>query len=100
MKLQIEIEISDEAWKWFKTLDEDCYLEYRDPQYESLDDYRFNPQNHGSLSEESFLGRNCGGTFGCALELSTAGLLQDVDMAWHTTFELSVYGKQILNRKE
>ena len=100
MKIKIEFEISDAAFELLKRLEKVYSLEYRDPEYKSLDDYRkyktltgITPDNS---DEERFLKRNSGGTFYLMEELLGHDLVDFESKSWHQTFILSDLGKKVL----
>lgn len=93
MKLNIEIELSEAAFDLLKYIGSNGYAEYRDTKYPSLE--RFKSVGEYDMTPEQFLGRNSGGTYYLIDPLLENHLVESDDMAWHTTYRLTNFGKQI-----
>lgn len=100
MKIKIEFEISDAAFELLKRLKKEGSLEYRDPEYKSLDNYRryktltgITPDNS---DDERFLKRNSDGTLHLMEELLEHNLVDFDFGSCHQTFILSDLGKKVL----
>lgn len=98
MKLTYNFEISDAAFALLRQIFEIGSVEYRDPEFENLEQYRRNIRPDDSLTESAFLIRNFEGTFDIAMELLDRGLIEPDGMAWYSTFQVSTFGKTILEQ--
>lgn len=98
---KIEIEITEEALELLKGVDEAGYVEYRDSEFDTYDEYVYHKHTRGIIenirSEESFNSRNFGGTFLLIQELAEADLMECVDGAWHPTYTIGEWGRKILD---
>lgn len=89
-------ELSDEAFNFLVSLKDRC-AEYRDSEYDDLEDFRAN--NKSNRSDDWFLARNHNGTFKLAMELYELGFVADDDgMSWHRTYVLSDLGKEAVEQ--
>jgi hypothetical protein len=96
-KLTIEFEISDEAFKFLHSITGN--IEYRDYNCETQDEFlESNDYKSEFKTLPQFLSRNAGGTLKLARELDAHGLLEDVEDSWHTTFQVSEKGKEVIRR--
>ena len=93
-KLAFEFELSEEAFDLLASIDENTYLEYRDTEFETLEEFRSRPAKI-KMSEPLYLVRNSSGTLKQAHELLELGFLNSDERAWHTTYRLSELGKQV-----
>ncbi len=91
--------ISKEAFDLLKEAYENKHgLEYRDAEFETIEDF-MKSDLAKSRDLEWFMNRNSNGTYKLALELLELNLLDDGDgMAWHTTYYVSDFGKEILKQ--
>lgn len=71
-------------------------LEYRDSEYESVEEYKNDNSNPTSQMVSNFLSRNSNGSLYLAHELLKHNLVEPVDMAWHTTYQISELGLEVL----
>ena len=85
MKYIKEIEITPEEFELLKRCEFKGFLEYRD-EYSTFE--KFSKKYPGNTLER-FNSRNENGTFKLAISLREKGLLNNEEMAWHTTFKLS-----------
>jgi hypothetical protein len=90
-------EISDEAYTLLLSIQKEGYAEYRDTKWESLEDFREDDDKTKWRSEEHFLERNHGGTYYLTGELLKYNLIDHVEDAWHITYELTDFGKEMLS---
>jgi len=93
----LQFQISDEAYNLLKELNKGISAEYRDTELETVDDF-LNSEVYLKYDKtlEWFLGRNHGGTLKLMHELSEYGLV-DLDYdAWHQTYIITDFGKNVL----
>jgi hypothetical protein len=90
-------EISDEGYSLLLSIQKEGYVEYRDTRWESLEDFRADDDETKWRSEEHFLERNHGGTYYLTSELLKYNLIDHVEDAWHITYELTDFGKEMLS---
>lgn len=97
MKVGI-IEISDEAYDLLKSIS--TYpAEYRDPEFETLEDFEKSDKNAGGLRNKNwFMNRNYGGTYYLIPELTKYGLVDVDTMCWHTTYVITDLGKEFISK--
>lgn len=94
----LSFRISDKAYELLKKINDSGNAEYRDTQYESLEDFENSQEfKSGFMTTDSFLRRNFGGTYYLIAELDLFGLIQLDDMCWHTTYVISDFGKHIIS---
>lgn len=90
-KYIVKIELTEDEVNLLNKCKKQEYLEYRDSQTKSFDEYR-----EDNLNENSYNLRNENGTLKIAEKLSEMNML-DLDYdAWHLTFILTDFGKQVL----
>jgi hypothetical protein len=90
-------EISDEAYNLLLSIQKEGYAEYRDTHWESLEDFRTDKDKTEWRSEEHFLSRNHGGTYHLTGELLKYNLIDNIVDAWHITYELTDFAKEMLS---
>lgn len=94
---KITFEISDDAFDFLLLLKEKGFAEYRDSEFDTLEDFKnSSPFKNGLRNEEWFLSRNFNGTFYRTHEPYELGLIELNDMSWYLTFKLSELGKKVL----
>ena len=94
----IEFEISDEAYELLIKIDKVKWIEYRD-RYSTKEEFmESNSYKEGLRDLDWFLSRNHNGTQGYAWDLLGWGLIDHVEDAWNTTFELTHFGKETLSK--
>lgn len=90
--------ISDKAFELLNKIHDSGSAEYRDTQYESLEDFTNSAEFvNGFMSIDSFLKRNFNGTYYLITELLLFGLVDIDDMCWHTTYVITDFGKHIIS---
>jgi hypothetical protein len=98
----LEFTISDEAWELLKKLEKSS-LEYRDPEYQTLEDFKKSTTYlDGTKDEQWFLNRNSEGSLYLIDELGYCGLVESDGDSWHMTYILTPFGKEMaknLNRQ-
>jgi hypothetical protein len=101
-KVTYSFEISDEAWQLLLSLNgKNRYAEYRDPEYASLSEFKDSEEfNNGRRTEEWFLDRNHGGTYGLIMELNIHKLVDNDYDAWHQTYVISELGKTVIGQNQ
>jgi hypothetical protein len=93
--------ISDKAFELLCQIHDSYSAEYRDTQYESLDDFTNSEEcKNGFMSTDSFLKRNFNGTYYLIPELLLFGLVDMDDMCWHTTYVITDFGKHLLSTED
>ena len=90
-------EISDEAYNLLLSIKKEGYAEYRDTRWESLKDFQENKGDYGNQTDDYFLNRNHGGTYHLTGELLKYNLIDHIVDAWHITYELTDFAKEILS---
>ena len=95
----LTFQISDEAYNLLSEIEKARTVEYRDTEYQTLEQFKTSFEyKNGLRTEESFLNRNFGGTYHLIHELYNNDLVELVVDAWHQTYFVSSLGKQILNQ--
>lgn len=95
-------EISEDAYDLLLKISKEA-AEYRDPEFKTLEEFRkANAENAEPFrrTDEWFLNRNTNGTYYLIEELERCGLVQDDDRAWHMSYGISPFGKEILQNKK
>jgi hypothetical protein len=95
MKLTHTFEISEEAFNLLKEIHKVGSAEYRDTEFETLNDFQPSKVLTGR-DDEWFLNRNFGGTYHLIDELLKFDLIGNDHMSWHTTFVVTEIGKQVI----
>ena len=95
-QLNFTFELTDEEFRLLLHIAEEGYAEYRDTEFETVEEFRKKVKPAHAMNELQYLGRNTNGTYHLIENLIRFNLIQHVDMAWHTTFELSEFGKLLL----
>ena len=91
-------EISEAAFNLLKEIEKVGYAEYRDPEFENLEEYFKKVKDSDFLTKEEFLSRNFGGTYYLVDGLLKFNLIESDSMSWHTTFVVTEIGKEILKQ--
>ena len=96
-KINLSFEISKDSFELLKKINEKGYAEYRDIEWDTLDDFKKSEVFiSGKRTEEWFLNRNFNGTGYLMKELLFYGLIEhDID-SWHLTYVLTNFGKEII----
>lgn len=96
-KITHTFEISQPAWELLLSLAGGNIAEYRDNEYESVEEYK-NDRSICPTNQmvSNFLSRNSNGSLYLAHELLKHNLVEPVDMAWHTTYQISELGLEVL----
>lgn len=97
--MKIEFEISDKSFELLKAIDKAGEAEFRDSEFTSLEAFKnspeFSTEESGFRTEKWFKARNF-----CDLkdleELRERDLLDIHPMAWHMTYIISPFGKEVL----
>lgn len=101
MILRTEIVISDEAFELLKDMEKLRGIEYRDSQYETTEEFLNSTlYKDNGKTLEWFHERNHNGTYHLIGELETANLVDMDDMSWHPTYELTDFGKKVLDENK
>jgi hypothetical protein len=99
-KVKLSFEISKPAFDLLNKISKDVQAEYRDTEFGTLEDFKNSSLfQEGRRTEEWFLNRNYFGTYHLIDELSNCGLVEVNTDAWHVTFIVSEFGKQILDNQ-
>jgi len=99
-KLILEIDISDDAFELLKD-NRNKYLEYRDSEYETLEDFKKSDLFTAlGKTEEWFLSRNSNGTLYLIKELEKYDLVDTCLNSWHSTFYVTELGKKFIEQNE
>jgi hypothetical protein len=96
----ISFNISDDAFELLKKINDSGFAEYRDTQYNSIEDFKDSDEfKNGFMSVESFLKRNSDGTHHLINELLQFNLVDIDDMCWHITYILTDFGKFVISKE-
>lgn len=87
-----KIELSDSEVDLLKKCKEQGYLEYRDNEHPTLEDFK---KSLVPREIDWYLSRNEGGTLLLAGNLHAKGFLE-ITEAWNLTYELSEWGLEVL----
>jgi len=96
----LEFEISDESFKSLLKIEKAKYAEFRDDEFDSLEDFKKSKLFlDGTKDENWFRARNfC--DYKDINELLKYGLIDDGERdSWHPTYYVSEFGKQVLSKK-
>lgn len=97
-ELTLKIKLTDEQFNLLIKLKEEKWAEYRD-RHTTLDEFMdSDTYTVDRFNASYFLARNFGGTFNTMMELCELLLVDDVEDAWHSTYKLSDYGKNVLSQ--
>lgn len=97
-ELNYKIELTDQQFDLLIKLKNDKYAEYRD-NYDTLEDFlKSDDHKLYERSEQWFMDRNYNGTYNEMRKLFELNLVDSDDMAWHETYILSEYGKEVLKQ--
>lgn len=94
--MSFTFDLTEEALALFLHIAKEGYAEYRDTEYPTLASLIEDENRPSILTGESYLNRNCGGTYYCIDQLLEYGLIDSDSMSWHTTYVLSNLGKLVL----
>lgn len=92
IKITTEVKLSDKEVEFLKNLDVSRHLEYRDPEFDDISEFK---KSEVFKDLDWFLKRNEGGTYKIADSLYDKGILELVDDCWHITYKLSRFGKKV-----
>lgn len=95
-KIVQEFELSQEEFDFLKKIERDGWVEYRDPEFVSVDDFKL----QGGLDKdvERFMERNADGTYYLILNLLKSRMVENGVDSWHLTYKLSPLGKMLLEQ--
>ena len=97
----INISLSDEAFELLKLIKKERYAEYRDIQYQRLEDFKRGDEfKNNRRTAESFLARNTGGTYYLISELLKHNLIEMDSDSWHSTYIISEFGEDVLSKNQ
>ena len=97
-ELTLKIKLTDEQFDLLIKLKKEKWAEYRDG-YATLDEFMdSDTYSVDRFNSSHFLARNFGGTYKTMMELYNLLLVDDVEDAWHSTYKLSDYGKNVLSQ--
>lgn len=98
--VKLSFEISKPAFDLLNKISKDGFAEYRDTEFQTLEEFKNSPVfQEGRRTEEWFLNRNYSGTYHLISELLKYGLVENNFDAWHITYIVSDFGKEILNHQ-
>ena len=95
-KLKFEFELTLAEYGLLRHIAENEYAEYRDTEFETVEEFRKKVKPHHCMTEEQFMQRNCDGSYYLTPRLLELGLIDSDDNAWHSTYKLSEFGKLVL----
>jgi predicted CopG family antitoxin len=88
--------ISDESYELLIKIKKEGYAEYRDKQFETLEDFiKSEAHKEHNKTVEWFLSRNFDGTLKHIPELLKHGLIHFDDLCWNDTYVLTILGKKV-----
>lgn len=98
-KITHTFEISQPAWELLFSLKSGRLVEYRDPEWPTLEDFKnckieVTPIDQNQI--DIFLRRNSGGTYWLIPELLKHNLVQEEPNTWHPTYQISELGLEVL----
>jgi hypothetical protein len=93
--VEFRFKISDEAFNLLLIISKEGYVEYRDTEYETIEE--FEKSGNVSMNLNSFKSRNCNGTLYLIPELYKYNFICDVEDAWHISYRISDLGKSLLD---
>jgi hypothetical protein len=96
MKFNFIVDMLSGSFELLKLIKEKGYAEYRDPEFEDLQDFKKN--NISDLTESNFLTRNTGGTKRLIAQLLIYKFVKASNMDWHLCYELTSAGKMFLKQ--
>lgn len=99
MKITIEqsFELSEDAVQLLKDISKAGFAEYRDNEYDDINEWRLDFPDRDKRPDSWFLARNFGGSHKIAQELFELSLIEDVKGSWHSTYRISQLGKLVLS---
>lgn len=99
LALQLEIDISEEAYDLLKKMKNDGCFEYRDSEFDTLEDFKKSTLFSENIrSEDWFLERNGGGTLYLISELEEYDLVENNFDSWHLTYKISKLGIKLIEQ--
>ena len=99
--IKIEYEIPMECWAFLIIISDGRQVEYRDPEYETVEDYKNDDKLYPTNSMIlNFLSRNSNGTYYLIGDLLKYNFVEPVDMAWHETYQISELGLQVVKTNQ
>lgn len=99
--IKIQYEIPMECWAFLVLISDGRQVEYRDPEYETVEDYKNLMVEYPSPEKiERFLSRNSNGTYYLIDDLLKYNLVEPVDMTWHEAYQISELGKQVVKNNQ
>lgn len=100
-QLTLQIELSEKAFELLKSIENGGYLEYRDSEFETLEDFLKSDLYENNIrTEEWFLSRNSNGSLYLITELFKHGFVDNNFDSWHLTYKISELGKKILEQNK
>lgn len=95
----ISFQITDDAFDLLKSINNTGCAEYRDPEFDSLEEFEKSPES-SYKSKKWFLTRNYDGTLYLIYELLKYNLVTYETFSWHPTYVLSEFGKRIISENQ
>ena len=97
-KIKLSFEVNEDSFNLLKTIDEMGSAEYRDHEWDTLEDFKKSDVFlDGKQTEEWFLARNFGGTAYLLDDLVEHGLVESDGESWHLTYVVTNLGRTVLN---
>ena len=97
-KIKLSFEVNEDSFNLLKTIDEIGSAEYRDHEWDTLEDFKKSDVFlDGKQTEEWFLARNFGGTAYLLDDLVEHGLVESDGESWHLTYVVTNLGRTVLN---
>jgi hypothetical protein len=97
-KIKLSFEVNEDSFNLLKTIDEIGSAEYRDHEWDTLEDFKKSDVFlNGTRTEEWFLERNFGGTYYLIDDLIGHGLVESDGESWHLTYVVTNLGRTVLN---
>lgn len=99
--IKIEYEIPMECWAFLVLISDGRQVEYRDPEYATIEDFRNCKITYPSPEKiKNFLDRNYNGTYYLISELLKYNFVQEVPNTWHSTYQISELGLQVVKTNQ
>lgn len=91
-------EISDDEFNFLLKIKNKSYAEFRDTEYNNLEEFKLNSSLASCRDDNYFLSRNFGGTYPIASKLYGLGFIEDVEDSWHITYKISELGLEVVEQ--
>lgn len=94
--LNVTLLLSQQEYDLFFAIAKAGRAEYRDTEFETVNDFKNSGVFSGIWTLEWFMERNFNGTFYLINGLLENHLIEPVEEAWHSTYKLSDFGRKVM----